>query len=238
MPPDLLAKARALSGKWKLPIQTAVQIAKGNRSLSDVLEKEQLKERVAGLVQRGELYEGYGGQVVAGSWPMERALFLTRLRERKQAPDYMRCYLDDYARDRRPAALALLGNELLQGTVLDSRPYDITFETQDGESLDVSKHDIKFYFDARRKKHLLKTVRWGDKEASRARGSLARVGTREDVKARDLLELQEGERAIGWSTVEGDVLRGLVTWFGRYEVVLTSPKGEIVALRHGVASIS
>ncbi len=237
LPPKVLSEARALAGKWQLPIQTAVQIAQGHRDLSDVVQRQLLVERLAVLVQRGELREDLAPQVVAGRYTLEHALFHTRLRQRKRAPDYTRSFLDDLARDEAPVALALLGCRLEQGVVAASRPFDLTFVTRGGDELLVQKHDIKFFFDARLRKHLVKTVRWGRDSQQMPAGTLGKVGARTDIKARELLSALEGDRSVDWRTVEGDVLRGRVQWFGRYEAILRTTKGDVTVLRHAAVSL-
>lgn len=238
LPKETVAKARDLEVKWSLPRPTALLIAQGKQDLTEVLRKIQLKEKVARLMEKGEVLPALGPQVVAGRWTLERALFHTRLRARKGAPDYMRCFLDEYARDQRPTALSLVGGELVQGTVVESRPFDLTFRPRDSsDETTILKHDIKFFFDATRRKHLLKAIKWGTGETAVTPDHLRRIGARTDIKARILLEMQESERAVEWQTLEGDTIRGRITWFGRYEVQLQTAKGDVIAMRHAVASL-
>lgn len=238
LPQETTAKARDLEVKWGLPRDVAVQIALGRLELDEVLQKIQLREKVDRLVEQGDLFPPLGPQVVAGSWSLDQALFHTRLRARKAASDYMRCFLDDFARESRPAALGVVGGGLLQGTIVESRPFDLVFRPRNGEKEStVLKHDVKFFFDASRRKHLLKSVRQGSPEEVVAGDHLKRVGSRNDVKARTLLALQESGKAVNWQTVEEDCIRGRIGWFGRYEVSLQVAKGEIFVLRHAVAAV-
>ncbi len=239
LPKETIAKARDLEVKWSLPRPIALQIAQGKQDLTEVLQKIQLKEKVARLMAREEILPALGPQVVAGTWTLERALFHTRLRARKSAPDYMRCFLDDYAREQRPIALSLVGGELVQGKVVESRPFDLTFCPRDSsDETTIVKHDIKFFFDATRRKHLLKAIKWGTAETAITSDHLRRIGARTDIKARVLLEMQESEKAIEWQTLEGDCIRGRITWFGRYEVQLQTAKGDVIVMRHAVAAIA
>ncbi len=239
LPQAIDAKARDLEVKWSLPRNVAVQIAQGKLELEGVLQKIQLREKVDRLLEKGELFPPLGPQVVAGSWSLERALFHTRLRASKGAPDYMRSFLDEFAREERPVALAMVGGKLLQGTVVESRQFDLVLRPREGgDNLTIVKHDIKFFFDGTRRKHLLKSIKWGVAEELVNADCLRRIGARNDVKARILLELQESGRAIEWQTIEGDNVRGRIGWFGRYEVMLQLPKGDVFVMRHAVATVN
>ena len=97
LPQGLDHRARDLEAKWGLSRNVAVQIVQGKLELDAVLQKIQLREKVNRLAENGELYPPLAPQVIAGSWSLEDALFHTRLRARKSAPDYMRCFLDESA---------------------------------------------------------------------------------------------------------------------------------------------
>jgi hypothetical protein len=48
----------------------------------------------------------------------------------------------------------------------------------------------------------------------------------------------EAGRAVTWTTVEEDQVRGRVVWLGRFEVVLETAKGlRVVMMRHAVRSV-
>jgi sRNA-binding regulator protein Hfq len=133
----------------------------------------------------------------------------------------------------------MVGGKLLQGTILESRPFDLVLRLRDSEeSTTIVKHDVKFFFDASRRKHLLKSIKWGSAEELVEADHLRRVGARTDVKARILLKLQESNRAVDWRTAEGDHIRGRLEWFGRFEVKLQTSKGDIFVLRHAVAEVA
>jgi len=115
----------------------------------------------------------------------------------------------------------------------------VTIQTSDGEEMLVEKHDIKFYFDVRRRKQVMKQVSWGSSEDRVEPGILRTMSNRGYVKARVYLMAQEDDRTIRWESLEGDGIKGKVLWFGRFEVVLETGKGDrVVTLRHAIRSAS
>jgi len=160
------------------------------------------------------------------------------LRGWKRGGQYMKCHLEDFVGTPTVIGLALVGRRLVYGTVIGNTKYDVRLRTSQDEEPEFHKHDVKFFFDAGRKKHVLKQIGWGDKERVMESNHLRRIRNRTDIKAFVLQRMQEEKRTVQWLSVEGDRIRGRVAWFGRFEVILETGKGlRIIAMRHAVLSV-
>ena len=235
LPPDVFRKAKELESQSGIPFKWAVKVAQGESTLVEVLESLRQREEVDAALARGTLSPKYSGEVLKGNLSLDEGKLLTRLAVRKREPDYMKTHLEDYAEAGEPVALSLVSRRMVTGTLSKHTRFDVVVKTREGEEETVHKHDIKFFFDARKKKHVLKAVRAGGQEQAVEPGHLETFANRRKVKARFLLAAKELGRTVAWETLEGDILRGRLIWHGRYEVRLETSRGPVVVLmRHAV----
>ena len=235
VPPQVFRQAQELVEKSGIPLKEALHVASGQKQLREVLATLRLRDELSVLERKGLLLPAYAGEVLRGNMDRETALLLTRVRLRKREPDYVACHLEQHAADEKAVTLALVGRRLVTGKVRENRQFDIALSSRDGEDLAINKHDIKFYFDAGRKKHVLKQLAWGPAGAAVVEDHLAKIASRHDIKARAYQAARDEGRVVNWRSVEHDLIRGTVVWLGRYEVVLETSKGDrIVVMRHAV----
>ena len=237
IPPKVFNEARNISLKSGIPVKFALRVASGTETLSEVLRELQLRDQLDSLVKRRELYAGYANEVLKGNWTVARARLETRLKQIKRTPDYSRCYFAELAAAGQSAGVALVRRRLLVGQVAQNRPFEVVIRDREGTEETILKHNIKFYFDAGDKKRVMKQVKWGPGDSVEV-DFLKRIQNRKDVKARVFLEAMEGASAVSWKSVEGDLVRGTVAWFGRFEVALELPRGQrVVVMRHAVDAV-
>jgi sRNA-binding regulator protein Hfq len=123
------------------------------------------------------------------------------------------------------------------GRILEETPFDIKLQPEQGDALEIHKHDVKFYFEAGEKKQILKQVTWGPAERKLPPEHFRKKKNRKDIKAIFFFGRQEEGKGIRWETAEGDQLRGKVAWLGRFEIVLELPKGQrVIMMRHAVVA--
>ncbi len=235
LPPDVFRKAKELEVQSGIPFKWAVKVAQGESTLVDVLESLRLRDEVDGALTRGTLSSKYSGEVLKGNLSLDDGMLLTRLAVRKRKSDYMKTHLEEYADSGEPVVLSLVSGRMLTGHISKHTRFEVVLTGRDGTEESFHKHDIKFFFDARKKKHVLKAVRSGGADRVVESGHLEVFANRRKIRARYLLAALEAGRTVAWETVEGDVLRGRIIWHGRYEVRLETSRGPVVVLmRHAV----
>jgi len=206
--------------------------------MAQTVQALQQRDKIESLTREGKLLKGMAGRILQGTLPLDEALSLTRLGHLKHTTDYMKCHFADFAAAGTAVGVALVGRRILYGTVPEDQKFDVRLKPADGDEVVLHKHDIKFYFDASRKKHVLKHVAWGTSADPLAEDHLRRLKHRVDVKAVVYFAAMEAGRAIRWESAEGDIVRGKVVFLGRYEVMLESPSGDrLVVLRHAVRKV-
>jgi len=223
---------KSLRERFDMPPHLARLVASGQRSTSAALLEMQRGEVAARLLEQGRINSSTAGQVRRGLITPEAAEFHMRVNEFKHRPEYLESLLDGLRGES--IVVAAIGGRLLQGRLTSAEVFSISLDTPDCPET-LAKHDVKFAFRAAHRKRLLKRgIAWGPAETALESGALKPFKARRDVKARDLLKVMEGEEVITWITAEGDQLRGRVTGFNRFEVVLENTQGaEVLLLRHG-----
>lgn len=234
----ILDQAREVHEKSGLPMRWAMKVAKGEMPLAEAVKSLQKRDRIQRMVDNGELEQGHAASILAGRHTLEEGLRATRLRRRKRAEDYQKSHLQELAGSGSTVTIALIGNRTVSGLVASHEPFTVTLTDKDGQSVEIDKHDIKFFFRNQDRKRAVRSVRWGDPEQALQPGALSTRKEREKIKARALLAAEEGGQMLRWTTVEHDVLRGRIGWFGRFELVLqTSRDVPIYVMRHAYSVV-
>jgi sRNA-binding regulator protein Hfq len=235
--PEVRGKMRSIMERFAMPLHLARQVVTSEMSMSDALLEMQRTELADRLSGEGRIDDQAAALLRRGLLSPEEAEFRRRLRDYKSSQGYLVSRLDEL--QGKDVVFALVGGDLARGRLTRIEQYQIFIETSD-EIMALDKHDVKLMFLAIHRKHILKRViSWGDSEDHLARGALSRWGDRRDVKARALLSLMEGEGVTSWTTAEGDELRGRITGFNRFEVILETSKGaEVFLLRHAFSAMA
>jgi sRNA-binding regulator protein Hfq len=236
--PRLKALAERISTESGIPLADARKVASGKETLADVLRRLRLKEEVARAAENQLLLTKFVGQVLAGRISLEEGLSFSRLHKRKNSPDYGRCHLADSKYQQQEVTLALVGRTLVTGTVKQESAFELVVTTREGESVQVSKHNVKFFFAAEDKKVLLKNMERRPDVPPVETDFLAHRRNRKDYKAVGLLAREDRKQTTQWTTVEGEVLRGTVEWFGRFEIRFKTTRGaEVILMRHALGFV-
>ncbi len=235
---DVRKKAELIVTESGIPLAEAMKVASGKETLSQVLKRLKRKEEIRLNVAQGLLHKRHVSCINKGILSMEDALMLTRLGTRKKEPDYFLCHLEEYHARGEEVTLALVQNRLLTGLLTSESPFEVGLATRDGKNHQISKHNIKFFCLARDKKGVLKGLERNPDAPSIPEDHLSKRTHRQDIRARHLLKAQEQNLNRTWITQEGDVLRGKVTWFGRFEIRIQTTRGcEVILMRHALSQL-
>lgn len=227
----------SLVERFTMPPHLAREVATGAKGLSDALLDMQREELATRLLEE-DLIDSQGASLVRqGQLTADEAKLRRRLRAHKTNHGYTESRLDGFKGNN--VVLVLLGGRLLRGLLSESAGFEFELETAD-ETLTLPKHDLKLAFLAIHRKRLLKRgIVWGAPEAKLDPEALRRWANRRDIKASKLFVAMEEERVITWTTAEGDQVRGRITGFNRFEVILETTQGaEVILFRHAFGDMS
>lgn len=233
--PQVRAKAARLEREAGLPRTLAFQVAMGNVSLSEVLERMARRDRVEALMRRHELPKSLATQVALGQADLDQVL-VRRRRESHLAEHRTHSLLTDMAESGEAVFLGLLGHRRLEGTVLSVDKYEFDFQPKKGEVETVHKLQVKFGVDLSQGSKARNALRVSKK--GEAAEPVWKPQDRYGISDKRLFGYLDDELDIQVDTSEGDIVRGKVSWMGRWEFAVRTKKGpEVVVFRHALANV-
>ncbi len=230
--PDIRRRADELH-KSGLPYQMAMAIAHGKMDLNDALERMARKDQVNKLMERHGLSRALATQVAIGHADLDQVLARRRL-EAHRVENRDRSLLIEGA----SVALALTGKQRVRGSVVRVEPYTLVLLV-DGEEQEHHKLTVKYGYDPADWKKVRKVFR-SDKALTKSpKEPEARPQDRYSCSDRRLFGYLDAETEVQVTLLEGEVLRGRVVWFSRYEFALEVKGGATITLfRHALANLT
>lgn len=231
--PVVRAKADKLHASG-MPFQMAMAVAQGRLELNEALERLSRKERVNRLMEKHDLSRALATQIVIGHADLDQVLARRRLESHRESH-----------RERTvlvPGAGALTfvchGGRQIKGAVAAVEPYDVRLAPDGGgDPVEVHKLQIKYAYPSADWKKVKKAVR--AEKAAPSVEPVVRPQDRYTCSDRRLFGYLDRKQEVTVTLLEGDELRGEVTWFSRYEFGLKLKTDvEVTVFRHALANIS
>ena len=231
--PDLKKKAEELVAAG-MPFQMAMAVVQGRLELNEALERMARKQSVESLMRRHDLSRALATQIVMGHANLETVLAKRRLNAHREE-NLLRSCLDAAVSEKTQLGLSLHGGRNDEGVVTVIDPYTFTFTGRSGEPESIHKLQVKFAFKAEDRKKVRKVVRVDKDVAAKAKEPIVRPQDRYSCSDKRLFAVMDADEEVVITLLEGDVLRGHVTWFGRYEFGLRAKGGlDITVFRHAL----
>jgi sRNA-binding regulator protein Hfq len=224
-----------------MPYQMAVSVAQGRVTLDEALERLGQRVEVDSMMRKHDISRALATQVVMGQADLVAYLAKRRM-DQHLAANRQRSCLDEAAVSGAALMFNLHGQRRLEGKVVAVEPYQVTVlptEPAGAEPEVVHKLQFKFAYRSDDWKRVRKALR-KDKALSEAPlPPIERPQERYTCSDRRLFRYVDTSAQIDVTLLEGEVLRGQVQWFGRYEIALTV-KGDatVFVFRHALHGIS
>lgn len=234
-PTDPGTKARADElHRSGMPMQMALAVAHGKMRLNEALEKLARRDAVNRLMEKHELSRALATQIALGQASLELVLARRRLQQHRDG-NRTRSVLEAYAAAGTPITLMLHGRRRVTGRVRAVDAYLFRFATEEGEELELHKLQVKLAFDPEAYKRLRKVLKY-DKELEGApKGPIERPQDRYTCSDKRLFRYMDEAVEVQVTLLEGEQLRGNVSWFSRYEFGLKlKGDAEVTVFRHAL----
>lgn len=237
--PRLVARERVKElVEMGLPAALSSAVAQGRVSLNDALERMARRTEVESLMRRHGLTRAIATQVVLGHADLAAYLGKRRMEDYRAAQQSRSC-LEEAAAHGRTLALLLHGQRRVEGRIVAADAYNVTVhEPGAAEPTPVHKLQIKAAYLPEDFKKLRKVLR-RDKTLSEApRPPVDRPQDRYTLSDRRLWKYLDEGTTLDVTLLEGEILRGAVLWFSRYEFAI-GLKGEasVTLFRHALADV-
>ena len=230
---EVKSSADALAANG-MPYQMAMAVAHGRMDLNEALERMARKDKVDALMERHALSRALATQIALGHADLQLVLSRRRLDEHRKAN-----------RDRTVLApdthtvLQLDDGRALKGRIVSVEPYQVTVHA-DGATEPEVLHKLKilYAYAPGDWKSVRKAIK-SDKKSDRAPSSPApRPQDRYTCSDKRMFGYVDRQTEVQVSLLNGEVFRGTVTWFGRYEFGLRlRGDADIVVFRHALRDL-
>jgi sRNA-binding regulator protein Hfq len=233
---ELRVKAEEIQSSTGIPYNLALHVARGERTLSSVLERLVAEEKIAQLVRKHDIPKSLAAQVALGQADLE-AVLLKRELDAHIHENKEKSVLVERAADGKPVGIALHGQRTVIGVVRSVDAYEFEFVPEGKAPEKIHKLQAKFAWDPDE----YKLVKKGIDSAKEGRANAEPIWKPQDrfpLSDKRLFAMRKGERHVAICTLEGEVLRGQVLWVGRWEIGLRMKGGGTLdVFRHAVKSI-
>lgn len=234
-PPDPAIRQRAEElAAAGMPIQMAMAIAHGKLSLNEALQKLARRDAVTRMMEKHALSRALATQVALGQASLEEILAERRF-EQHRIDFRDHSILDASAASGAPLTLLLHGKRRITGQILESEAYRFKIRTEEGVEEDVHKLQAKLAFHPDAYKRLRKVLRVDKALDAAPLQPVERPQDRYGCSDRRLFKYLDTKVEVQATTLEGDQIRGTLSWFGRYELgVGLKHEAEVVVFRHAL----
>lgn len=216
-----------------MPYQMAMAVAHGRMELNEALERMARKDRVNALMERHDLSRALATQVALGHADLDQVLARRRLEVHRDQNRDRSCLVPGAA-----VALQLFDGRVAKGRVGAVEPYQLTLEQDDGTAETLHKLQVVYGYAPGDWKAVKKGVRV-DKKAARAEGPAVRPQDRFSCSDKRLFGYLDRGADLSITLLDGSVLRGRVSWFGRYEFgVRLRTDADVTVFRHALREIA
>lgn len=236
--PSVKDQADELVRTTGIPRNMAFQVVRGALSLREVLERMSTRDRVETLVARHGLIRSLATQVALGQIPLDEVLRKRRLDEHLAA-NRDRSALTEAVSSGKPVALAVHDLAILRGVITQVDPYEIEISVDGAPPRRLHKLQIKYLYDPASYATAKKAMGF-DAAKKKAREPIALPQDRYGCSDRRLFRYLDDQTPIVVTTLEGNTLRGTVTWLSRWEFGMKLARGGAwcVVMRHALEDVA
>ena len=226
-------KAQALH-KDGMPFQMAMAVAHGRLDLSSALETMARKDHAARLERDHGLGRALATQVAMGQLDLEVVLRRRRLQEHRQSN-----------RDRtwlvvgEPVRLGLHGRKEITGTPTEVGPYSVTLDVGEDEPREIHKLEIHYAYAPGDWKAAKKGIRRDKAVAAQDLQPVKLPQDRYGCSDKRLFNYVDTGVDVTVCLLSGELLKGRVDWFSRYEFTLKLRGDvEVGVFRHALQRVT
>ena len=233
---EVRSRARKLAHKTGLPESVALSVVRGDRELSEAIAALARADQVEKLMQKHGIGKGVATQAAIGELDLEEYLLKQRLKayltEHRE-----RSILTELEAASGDALVAVHGQTLLRGVITEVTPYEVGLSVDGAPAELTPKLQIKYAALGSDAGALASSI-----VAAPDAGPADPIPAPQDryhLADRHLMSWMESGSALRLRTLEGDLIRGSVEWFSRWEIgLLTRDAGlRVGVFRHAIAHL-
>jgi hypothetical protein len=152
--------------------------------------------------------------------------------------NYHKSVFDQAFESRETYEFHLHGHRIVQARVLESLKYDLKIGTSETGEEHLPKTGVKLVYPAAISDAVRPLLKVDRKVRDLHLEPIIPARLRHHIKNKSLFPLMKERQVVFFTLMEGEVVKGLVTDFTRYEITVSLKGGiPVVVLRHGVVDL-
>ena len=156
---------------------------------------------------------------------------------RMKAEGYGRLYIDKQIRRRTPMVFVLY-DETVRGIIMRRMPYNLDLLVN-GERRRINKLDIKYCYKQAHEPKILPYIEVDESVKALNLGPEMDPSKRYQIDDKVLFQCYKERRPIILTLRGGEVIKGVIDWFSKYEIKIELPsKKSVICFRHAAYSLS
>ena len=142
---------------------------------------------------------------------------------------------DQAGESKQPWEFHLHGHRIIRAIIRRNLSYDLKIESNDTKETVLSKTDIKMLYPSEISEAVQPLLKTDKKVANLALEPIITPAQRRHIKNKSLFPLMKERKVAFFTLLEGEILKGLITGFSRYEITCSLKGGvSVFILRHAV----
>ena len=139
----------------------------------------------------------------------------------------------------KPWELHLHGRRTIKATVLENRKWDMIVDITGHGKEELQKVQVKFLYPADLSESITPLIKIDKKVEALGLDAILAPGKRYFVKNKSLFPLMKEKEVLFFTLLEGEIVRGIVADFSRYEITVSLKGARLVTiLRHAIYNIT
>jgi hypothetical protein len=135
----------------------------------------------------------------------------------------------------QPYILHLHGQQIIQARIVSTATYDLKILTNTNEIREIPKLQVKFLYLVDYKDAVQKRLKFDPKIKAAGIEPIISLSQRHHIKNKSLFPLMMQKEVIFLTLLEGEIVRGLIAGFSRYDITVHLKGGvPVTILRHSV----
>ena len=149
--------------------------------------------------------------------------------------NYATSAFDEACESKQPWEFHLHGHHIIRAEIFKNLIYDLKIKSHDTEESVLSKTDVKMLNQLDISEKIRPLIKKDPKVLKLSLEPIIAPGLRHHIKNKSLFPLMKERQAVFFTLLEGEIIKGLITGFSRYEIKCSLKGGLPVSiLRHAV----
>jgi hypothetical protein len=152
--------------------------------------------------------------------------------------NYDNSVFDLAVNDPSPWVLYLHGRQIVQAKLLQNSTYSVSLSSAAQTEQEVNKTHIKLVCPAAHADAVTKLIKTDPKVQKQGFEPIVSPKLRHHIKNKTLFPLMQNREVLFFTLLEGEIIRGLIGAFSRYELTINLKGGRAVTvLRHSILDV-